>query len=265
MVKADKNSIVKDVFKTILKTIIIFVIIGFFSGLGFYVINPKFSAGVCAELGWENAEISCYELLYTRSKDQSDLYNLIVKLGNVQDYNKQNEYIDKLVNNETYADFCNSMDNSVIENYNDSKLSAQKLSLLYGTNEYIYSLKALNLLKLGKFEDSYNVIFNTKTTDKNLELAVYYYAEYLYASDIADDVKSNYFTKLNTDFISYLQTKYSGLIESSEKANNILVAYSKLKIEYTKYLIALNNNYANVNDYFTAWQTAQTNYNNIIL
>ena len=130
-VMAKEYSVVKEVFKTIAKTIIILAIIVVFSSLGFYVINPRFSANVCAQLGWNKAEISCYELLYARNKDNADLYNLIVKLGNVKEYEKQNEYIDKLQDSEDYATFCENMDKSVMDSFNQNKIDGER----FYTNE----------------------------------------------------------------------------------------------------------------------------------
>ena len=68
-----KVNVGKEIAKTILKTVAIIAIIIVFSALGFYVVNPRLSAGVCAQLGWQKAEISCYELLYARNKNNSDL------------------------------------------------------------------------------------------------------------------------------------------------------------------------------------------------
>ena len=254
----------KEILKAFAKTILIFAIVLAFACLGFYVINPRGSANFCAEMGWQKLEISCYELLYARNKDTSDLYNLIVKLGNTNKYKKQNEYIDKLQAEETYNEFCESMDTSVIDGYKAGSIAAENLAVLYGTNEYLYAREIINLINLEKYDDAYNLVKQSKELDKAYELIVYNYAEYLYASDIAADIKTNYFAQLDTDIADYLLTREGLLISGVSAEEQILSAYLKLKIEYTQYLIALNNNYADVNDYYNAWQNARNAYNELI-
>lgn len=260
----NRGTIVKEIVKTVLKTIAIILIIVVFSALGFYVVNPRFSAGVCEQLGWQNAEISCYELLYARNKDNSDLYNLIVKLGNADEYEKQNEYITKLQNLDDYETFCFNMDSSVINEYNAGKIEAKNLGLLYGTNEYLSSRKVINLLNLGKYEDAYSLLLESKNTDRTYELVVYNYVENLYASEASADIKNNYFLKLKTDFLTYLQQKQASLPSVDSGAVQILVAYTTLKIEYTQYLIALQVDPDAIADCYVNWQSAQNLYNNLI-
>ena len=260
-----KVNVGKEIAKTILKTLAIITIIVVFSALGFYVVNPRFSAGVCEKLGWQNAEISCYELLYARNKDDSDLYNLIVKLGNVDEYQKQNDYIDKLQMLESYSTFCNNMDASVLDAYNAGEVSKNNLALLYGTNEYLTSTKSVNLIKQGKYEEAYNCILASKNTDKTYELSVYNFVENLYASDASNDVKDNYFTQIEADFGDYLEQKYSLLPLNTTGPTKILVAYTKLKIEYTQYIIALQNNAEDIADRYVHWQESQNVYNNLII
>ena len=258
----------KDIVKTMLKTIIILVIVVFFACLGFYVINPRFSAKVCASLGWRKTEISCYELLYARNKDNADLYNLIVKLSDTKDYQKQLDYIDKMQNSENYNQFCTNFDISVVDNYKNGAISAKQLTLLCGTNEYISSREVINLLKLGKYEQSYELIRQTQSTDKNYELSVFNYVEYLYASDISKEIKSNYFKLLDSSFSLYLQNKENSILDAYVKPEEeILMSYLKLKINYTQYIIALNNTDSTeveIQSAYQEWQTTQTIYNDLV-
>ena len=253
-----KVSIGKEIIKALFKTLAIILIIVLFAGLGFYVINPRLSAGFCHQLGLQKAEISCYELLYARNKDTSDLYNLIVKLGNVNEAQKQNDYITKLQSCETYCEFCKSMDESVISGYNAAQIEAKNLSLLYGTNEYLTSRKVINLIKLGKHEDAYNYAEGT------FELVVYHYFEYLYASDVSEETKNDYFAKLKNDFWEYLEIKLNNLPNDATGATAIITAYAKLKIEYTQYVIALQSSPDDIGSSYDQWQSAQIEYNNLV-
>lgn len=259
-----KVNIAKEIAKNVLKTIAIILIIVTFAALGFYVVNPRFSAGVCNQFGWERAEISCYELLYARNKDTTDLYNLVVKLGNAQEYKKQNDYINKLQGLENYNDFCYNMDSSVISAYESGKLQAKNVGLLYGTNEYITSTVVVNLLKLGKYEDSYALVLSSKNNERTYELLVYYFVENLYASNATTEVKNNYFTKLKTDFSAYLTERLSNLPTGTTGAAQLLTTYTNLKIKYTQYIIALQVSPDDVADRCFEWRVAQNDYNNLI-
>ena len=259
-----KESLVKDVLKTMLKTMVILVLIFVFGALGFYVINPKYSAQICAELGWKHAEVDCYELLYVRTKDNADLYNLIVKLGNVDEVEDQNSYIDRLLNTENYSEFCNNMDNSVVENFDNGSISAEQFCLLYGVNEYLISTKVINLLKLEKYEAAYELVKSTFGNDGQYEFVLNDYVEYLQADESLAGIKANYFIRLLSDLGTYMQSKISGLPEQPA-ASKVLTYYTKLRVSYTSYLIVLqtSSDETEIQDSYNTWQQARTDYNNL--
>ncbi len=256
-----EESLAITITKTTLKTLAIFCLTLVIFALGFYVINPRSSAIICGNLGWKNCEISCYELLYARNKDSSDLYNLIVKLGSVQEYEKQNEYIAKIKALDKYDDFCTSMDNSVIEEYQNGKLEKKNLAILYGTNEYLISTQIVNLIKLGQYDKAYEQVLLTKQTDRIFEVAVYYYVENLYASSLSDSAKSAYLENINTEFAEYLEQKAISANDGSS-AGTILDAYKLLKVRYVQYILSLTD--GDSQTAYDAWQSSQQTYNNLV-
>ncbi len=264
----NKQKLGRIITLTAIKTLIAFVIIAFFACLAVYIINPKFAAEVTGNIGWHSAEVNCYELVYARSKSNSDLYNLIVKMDNTKKYVKQNEYIDKLTSNEKYLEFCDNMNASVVEAFNNGRLAKNKISLIYGINEYITSKKVINLIKMGKYEDAFNVATASINTDQSYEVTLYYYVDYLLSDEVSSDVCKNYMQKLldSSEILENLETRYDAMDTGTDQnvARQIVSAYSKLKIRYTQYVIYKKTNSDMAADAFSAWQTAQIYYNNMI-
>lgn len=252
---------------TAIKTIIAFVIILFFVCLGVYVINPRFAAEVVGKIGWTSAEVNCYELVYTRSKSTSDLYNLIVKMDNTKNYGKQNEYIAKLMGDPNYLSFCDSMNTSVVTNFNNGNISKKNLALLYGVNEYVTSKKILNLVRLENWEGAYKVAVDSKDTDQNFEISLYYYVDYLLSDQVSEQNRTKYLKMLldNGDILENLNTRYNSMDQGAENsARKIVSSYAKVKIRYTEYVIYKNADSPETEEAFKQWQTELAVYNNLI-
>ncbi|MBQ8468556.1 MAG: hypothetical protein IJ542_02240 [Clostridia bacterium] len=268
----------KDIFLTALRTIIVLVGIVVVFSLCFFVINPYVSAKVCSALGFKNLEASCYELIYIRTKNNSDLYNLVVKLGGINKYAKQSKYIELLKNDANYGDFCAEADQSFAEAYNNNQISAKSLAKLYGTNEYLASTHAINYILLNNYDEAYNVIVSTKQaasgaafTDRDYELAVYYYVDYLYSSAVTNSNCKNYCQKLasTTDgnMIAYLierQASNELLLSSATEGSyqKIVALYAKVKITYSKFVLYKMTEQAELaNNSYAEWQSAVAEYN----
>lgn len=258
-----EESLVKIICITALKTLAVIIMVMAFFSLCLYVANPRFCAGICNKLGWQKAEVGCYELLYARNKDSSDLYNLIVKLGSVEDYKKQNTYIDRMQELEKYDTFCQTMDKSVLDNFENQSIDKQNLVILFGTNEYLCSTKIVNLIKLGKLGDAYSEVLKSKLTDKAYELAVHSYVETLLASDIQKSQKDEYLVQIQQEFGEYLQNRLTNLESFSLETDNnsakeLIKSYTKLKITHTQYLLDSDNA-----DVWLAYETALEEYDNL--
>ncbi len=258
-----KYSVGKSIVKTTLITALTALVAIVFVALGFYVINPKLSAQICSNLGLKNFEVSCYELVYARSKDDGDLYNLIVKLGNVNKPQKQTEYINKLQKSERYDTFCENLDNSIVETYKNNQISAKNLVSLYGINEFITYTEIINYVKCGNLDKAYELALASKNTDKDYEISMFYYFDYLMTNDISAEQKTYYSTMIKTEALEYLEFKDS-TISFSNAAEQILYSYAKVKIKYSKYVLYKLTNDANENSAKTEWQTAVNEYNNLV-
>jgi len=260
----------KDILKTTLRTLLAIVAVFVFAAVGMFVISPQTTAKICETLGFKHLEASCYELVYARSKNNADLYNLIVKLGGTKQYNKQSNYINVLQNNTDYSEFCDNFDDSVIAKYNSGQISAKNYVSLYGLNEYLSSAIATDYVAINKLDEAYSAIIATKSSDRQFELAVYYYVDYLYSEKVSEAQCQTYMQKLadgaDGNMIDYLTHRLtilegSGNIDSAEKGIRLLAKYTKVKITYAKYVICKVTENAGEEDARQAWQNAVTAYN----
>ena len=256
----------KDIFKTSLKVILALVLVFVFVAVGLFVITPKTTAKICSALGFKHLEVSCLELEYSRTKSNADLYNLIVKVGGIKNHKKQQNYIKILQKNAEYNEFCTKFDESMIASYKAGKLSAKELVSLFGVGEYLSSAYSNNFVVLNNLEDAYSAIVSTTLgvsdyADKDFELAVYYYIDYLYSKGVSDEVCSTYINKLvnENDILDYLQSKEtanSAHLSSEEKSTRILARYQDVKISYSRYVVYQITENAGTEDARTAWQAA---------
>lgn len=266
----EKNyKIGKDIFIAALKAILCSFLVFAFLAIGLYVINPKATAKICQSLGWKRAEVSCYELVYARSKNNDDLYNVIVKLGAIKSSARQIEYINKLKNSEQYAQFCENLDNSVIENFNIDIISAKTLSLVFGTDEYLTSSLALDNMYLRQYQQGYDIIediISSGAEDGTYSLVLYSYVDYLMSENVSKEVSYEYAEKLFiSGAIDYLNSRVTSL--GTTDADQVLQSHLQVKIEYSKYVIYYfveGGESISTTTAYGAWQSAVENYNSKI-
>lgn len=264
----------KDIIKTSLKVLLALVLAVVFVAIGLFVITPKTTAKICSALGFKHLEVSCLELEYSRTKNNTDLYNLIVKVGGIKNYNKQQNYIKILQKDTEYSEFCTKFDESMIASYKSGKISAKELASLYGVGEYLSSTYSNNYLLTNKLDDAYSAIVSTTLDvsdykDKDFELAVYYYIDYLYSKGVSAETCSTYINKLvnENNILDYLQSKEvadSAQISATEKSTRILAKYQQVKITYARYIIFEVTENAGTEGARTNWQNAIMAYANEI-
>lgn len=254
-----KFSMAKSIIKTSVITILSFVMAFFFVAIGFYVINPKLSAKICSTLGWTSLEVSCYELSYARGKDTNDLYNIVVKLGSSKQYEKRLDYVNKLLNVADYSEFCEKLDNSIKLKYENNQINAKVYSNLYGTNEYVRSQNIILLLKLNRLEKAKEIALASLETDKQYEVAIYYYLDYLMSDAVSTEVCKNYFAQIHDEVITKLNDKNIGL-------SSILTNYEELKIKYSIYVLEkmTSDNQSTINLAYNEYTSALDKYNQSI-
>ena len=259
----------KDIFKTTLKVLLAIVVLFIFAAVGLFVISPRTTAKICSTLGFRHLEASCYELVYARSKNNTDCYNLIVKLGGINKYEKQQNYINILQNNTEYSDFCDTFDDSVLNEFNNGKIAAKNFVSMYGVNEYLSSSYADCYLARNMLDEAYNTIIASKSTDRQFELAVYYYIDYLYSKGVSETQCKTYIQKLASaadgNILDYLEQRNllnETSVVSSEKSVRVLAKYTKVKITYSKYVIyKVNDETTLVDGAYADWQNAVVAYN----
>ena len=261
-----KDSIGKIVLISSIKALVFSLLVFVFVGVGLFVINPLATAKICNALGWKHAEVSCYELVYARSKNTDDLYNIIVKHGAIRNYAKQKEYINKFQNLDNYNDFCSNMDDSVVENYKNGKISAKTLSIIYGTDEYLTSSMIVDFMALRQYEDAYSVVehlVSSNSEQGTYSLSIYNFVDFLMTNSVAKNVGEDYATRLfDLNVVDYLNARTTML--GTENYDEILQSHLQVKLAYTKYVLYYfveGGESVNTTYNYNVWQTAVENYN----
>lgn len=238
----------KHIASTSAKTLLICAFTIFVVILCVYVINPLAMANFCGDLGLKNAEVSCLELVYTRNKTDANLYNLILKLGNVDRPSKQNDYITKLQNSDSYAKFCESVDKSTLGAYSKGEINSRTLCYIYGTSEYLNSSYVNNLISQNKLDDAYSKAIEYWQAEQEslTDCTLYSYIQTLQTNKISAENRETYCKQLLEDeSFEYLQTKYSKLEEldlsTASRGQIALYRYAKLKISYSLYMVYVNS------------------------
>ena len=238
----------KHIASTAAKTLLACVFVLFVVILSVYVINPLAMANFCGNLGFKNAEVSCLELVYTRNKTDANLYNLILKLGNVNNPAKQNDYILKLQNSQSYAKFCQSVDKSTLQANANGDLSVRNLCYIYGTSEYLNGSYVNNLISLNKLDDAYaSAVKYWQAEQESLtDCTIYSYVQTLQTTKVSVLNREKYCKQLLAeDSFASLQTKKDAIeaLDQSDmpKGQIALYRYAKLKITYVQYMVYANS------------------------
>ncbi len=117
-----------------------------------FVLFPKFSLKINQTLGMEKVQEYNYQLIYKRSDNIADLYNVIICEENLGKTKKELNYLNEILARNDYQDFCKAMDNATISKLNDKKLIASTANVNgYLTARKVYCLYSLNSKNVESF------------------------------------------------------------------------------------------------------------------
>ncbi len=179
----EKSFDIKRAVKIAMKTLIDIFVVVMFVMCCLFVVFPKTSLKLHKLLGNDKMQEHNYKLIYARSKDIADLYNLIIFEGNVNNYKAELHYIDEILVRDDYAVFCEQLDKaSIIEseekqlpkylaNVNGYLLS-RKVICMYNLNEngletYIYRQTASGKISEYSFSTYVDLVFDDETLTKS--------------------------------------------------------------------------------------------------
>lgn len=170
---------VKRGIKIALKTLVdCFIVIMFVFG-AIFVLFPKFSLKINEVLGATKVQEYNYQMIYAKSNNITDLYNLILFEGEQEKYDKELEYINKIIVRSDYDKFCNAMDNANLNAKEDegflkysSNVNAyilgRKVDCMYKLNAsnietYIYKITGTEKVTAYSFANFVDLVYQDKT------------------------------------------------------------------------------------------------------
>lgn len=144
----DMKNIAKIALKTLLDCFIGLMLIL----CSIFVLFPKFSLKINQTLGLAKVQEYNYQLIYKRSDNIADLYNVIICEENLGKTKKELNYLNEILARNDYQDFCKAMDNATISKLNDKKLIASTANVNgYLTARKVYCLYSLNSKNVESF------------------------------------------------------------------------------------------------------------------
>lgn len=225
MLQNEKNA--KNIAKITLKTLL-----DCFIGLmlilaSIFALFPKFSLKINQTLGLKRVQEYNYQMIYDRSGNIADLYNLIIYEEKLNQTQKELICLNEILVRDDYKQFCDSMDEASMKRVSDKKLIPYSANV----NGYLVGRKVQCLYLLG----SKNVQSFVYKQTKNGK-----YKEYSFAVYVDLVVRDKSFTDEQK---SLILSDFIEMQEIDEESGN-LVSMEELvknKIDGLKSLIDIGN------------------------
>lgn len=233
------NTILSTLSKTLISLI---VIVGYLLAL-LIQLCPLQAIKVYEYIGASNIAIVAYENQYKKTRELTDLYNLIQKSISNKDYGRTVNYIEVLQEDKEYTDFCTSVNSSSVKAASldriafvadlDSYLISQKVNAYY----YINQTKALDIA----LEDLFN-------TDNIYSVGLTTYISLLINDKgLTEEQKNAKFEQIKSSInqetnvlerIDYRLTLVDvDILNPTSDVDKILMTYTSLKLNQAKYNI----------------------------
>ena len=237
-----------------------------------FFISPKTDAKIFNFFGAKKAEEACYVRIYDTSKSKTDLYNLILFESELENYDKELYYLNILMDDEEYEDFCSKLDNSAFETLDLENI--ETLVYVCNTNSYLINQKVKCMYHLG-FDSLLsptvrNYLKSQLTDERIFETSFVTYVELVYndvsltREEKADRVNVAY--NAVKDLLSARETFMSNhyYYEGITVKNQIMGQHTLMNIKKARYMIDLINESGNVGVSKTAYENELKKYNKLI-
>lgn len=109
-----------------------------------FVLFPKFSLKINDSLGLDKVKELNYQMIYKRSSKITDLYNVIIYECEIENYEKELEYIDEIISRKDYSEFCEQMDKASLKQASNKNLIPYSVNV----NGYLMGRKVVCLYEL---------------------------------------------------------------------------------------------------------------------
>lgn len=227
-----QNGYFFTIMKTFLFTVFVCVVTVLYSFAISFCLFPNFMVKISSKMNWTGGEVVAYEMIYDRSGEIEDLYNLTMACINNEKNMMAVKNIDKLQNHDDYVEFCEKLDLSAMQN------SEKKyLAFVSNLDSYLQSQKVRALFDEKKISIAENVAFNDlKNTNK------FSFAFETFVSCLDGDKKSLSTLAQKTfsgkTLFEWMDFKISMLgYDKLGVGQKILSVYTLLKINKTKFIL----------------------------
>ena len=135
---------IKIALKTGLKTLLNCFIGTMFVLSVIFVAAPKFSLKINNTLGFDKVKELNYQMIYKRSNNITDLYNVILFESEIGNYSKELNYIDEILKREDYSNFCKTLDKVSLKTVKNKNMLPYSVNV----NGYLTSRKVICMYNL---------------------------------------------------------------------------------------------------------------------
>lgn len=237
-----------------------------------FFVSPKTDAKIFNFFGAEKAQEACYIRIYDNSQSKADLYNLILFESELENYDKELYYLNILMNDEEYEEFCLKLDESALETINEDNI--ETLVYVCNTNAYLINQKVKCMYHLG-FDSPLsptirNYLKSNLENELVFETSFATYVELVYNDESL--TKEEKMSRVNTAYnaMSSLVQQKIVMVGDFISARNITVQqqiisqYTLVNLKKAKYMIDLINESGNTGVSKLDYENALKTYNNLI-
>lgn len=246
------------------------VFVFFFMIAAFYICSPRVDAKIFNFFGMKKAEEACYVRAYDMSEDNKDLYNLVIFESEQGNFEKELYYLNLLLDNETYAEFCDRLDKSAMNTVTDKSIVAYTCN----TNGYLVNQKIKCMYELGFDKGASPTIRNyikTNLEGENLfDNAFITYVEIVNSDNgLSKEVKQEKLELIYSVVDTYLTDRFNAIKDYLKRDDiseyqRIVAQNALVNIRKADYIIDTVNESAEVEISKEAYETALQEYNNLI-
>ena len=206
-----------------------------------FLMAPKADAKIFEFLGLKKAEESCYIRIYERSQAEEDLYNLIMFESKEGETLKQLQYINMLLSDGDYEEFCIRFNNSAVVSLMNEKGKIEKKNMVAhvcNINSYLLNQKVNCMVNLG-FENENVWNFIASNLEK-VDIFEYSITTYLNLIETNTSISNEKAKQLTKDMLSY--EKNSKTIETllNERIDDVETYLLNANLPDVGRIIALN-------------------------
>ena len=178
------NVQIKKGLKIALKTLLDSFIVIMLLLSSIFVLFPKFSLKIHQTLGNKRVQELNYKMIYSRSNNVADLYNLIIFKGEQGDYQEELSYIDTMIARDDYNSFCKNMDDASLDKISADRLNAYSANV----NGYLLSRKVICMYEL-KQDGMDSYIYRQTNSGKISEYSFSTYVDLIYFDQSLNDTE----------------------------------------------------------------------------